>query len=69
MPANTPPAVVAGASAVVNEALKSPELKETYAKSGMDTLQGSPESFAALKKPDLASWGPVIKAPGFTAED
>ena len=69
MPANTPPAVVARASGVINEALKLPEIKETYAKFGMDTLQGSPESFAALLKSDLASWGPVIKASGFTAED
>ncbi|MBC7704045.1 MAG: hypothetical protein H7274_08930 [Rhodoferax sp.] len=69
MPANTPPAVVAKAAASINEALKSPELKETYAKFGMDPLQGSPESFAALIKSDLAAWGPVIKASGFTAED
>ena len=38
MPANTLPAVVARASGVINEALKLPELKETYAKFGMDTL-------------------------------
>ena len=69
MPANTPRAVVARASAVINEALKSPELKETYAKFGMDPLQGSPDSFADLVKADLAGWGPVIKASGFTAED
>ena len=69
MPANTPPAIVAKAAAVINEALKSAELKETFSKFGMDALQGSPESFAALIKADLAAWGPVIKASGFTAED
>lgn len=69
MPANTPPAVVAKAAATINEALRLPELRETFAKFGMEPLQGSPESFAALVKSDLAAWGPVIKASGFTAED
>ena len=69
MPANTPSALVAKASGVINEALKSPELKETYSKFGMDPLQGSPESFAVLVKSGLAAWGPIIKASGFTAED
>ncbi len=69
MPASTPPAVVARASAAINDALKSPELKDTYSKFGMDALQGTPESFAALIKNDIAMWGPVIKASGFTAEE
>ena len=69
MPAQTPPAVVAKAAAAINEALRLPELRETLAKFGMEPLQGSPESFAALVKSDLGAWGPVIKASGFTAED
>lgn len=69
MPAQTPPAVVAKAAAAINEALRLPELRETLSKFGMEPLQGSPESFAALVKSDLAAWGPVIKASGFTAED
>lgn len=69
MPANTPPAVVAKAAAVINEALKTSELKDTLGRFGMDALQGTPESFAALIKADLAAWGPTIKASGFTAED
>lgn len=35
----------------------------------MDALQDTPESFAALIKADLAMWGPVVKASGFTAEE
>ena len=69
MPAQTPPAVVAKAAAAINEALRLPELREALAKFGMEPLQGSPESFAALVKSDLGAWGPVIKASGFTAED
>ena len=69
MPAHTPPAVVARAAAAINEALRLPDLRETFSKFGLEPLQGSPESFAALVKSDLAAWGPVIKASGFTAED
>ncbi len=70
MPAHTPPAVVvARAAAAINEALRQPELRETFSRIGMEPLQGSPESFAALVKSDLAAWGPIIKASGFTAED
>ena len=61
--------VVAKAAVAINEALRLPELKETFAKFGMEPLQGSSESFAALIKSDLAAWGPVIKASGFTVED
>ena len=69
LPANTPPAIVSTASSAINEALKSPELRETYSKFGMEPLAGTPESFAALIRSDLARWGPVIKASGFTAEE
>ena len=69
MPANTPQAIVSRAASTINDALKSPELRETYSKFGMDPLGGTPESFAALIKSDLAQWGPVIKASGFTAEE
>jgi tripartite-type tricarboxylate transporter receptor subunit TctC len=69
MPANTPSAIVEKTSIVINEALKSPELKETYAKFGMDAMQGTPQSFAALIRRDIAMWEPVIKSSGFTAEE
>lgn len=69
MPANTPPVIVSKASTAINEALRSPELRDTYSKFGMDALQGTPESLTALIKSDLSMWGPVIKASGFTAEE
>ncbi|MES2399369.1 MAG: Bug family tripartite tricarboxylate transporter substrate binding protein [Pseudomonadota bacterium] len=69
MPANTPPAVVVKAAAAINDALKTQELKDTYAKFGMEAMQGTPQAFAELIKSDLAAWGPVIKASGFTAEE
>ncbi len=69
MPANTPKAIVARTSALVNDALKLPAVREAYAKQGSEPLQSTPESTTALLKTDLAKWGAIVKASGFTAEE
>ncbi|WP_233246824.1 Bug family tripartite tricarboxylate transporter substrate binding protein [Limnohabitans sp. Rim8] len=69
MPSNTPTSVIQKTASSINEALKTPELVEAYSKFGMETMVSSPESFSALIRNDLAMWGPIIKASGFTAED
>lgn len=69
MPANTPKATVAKASEVVNAALKSPAVRENYAKQGGEPMQSTPESTTALLKADFTRWGTIVKASGFTAED
>jgi tripartite-type tricarboxylate transporter receptor subunit TctC len=69
MSANTPAPVVGKVAGVVNEALRSPETREAFSKFGLDPVSSTPESFAALIKADLALWGPVVKASGFTAEE
>ncbi|PUE56539.1 hypothetical protein B9Z36_09545 [Limnohabitans sp. Rim8] len=69
MPANTPNSIVSKASAAINDALKSQELIDAFSKFGMTTIHSTPESFASLIKNDIATWGPIVKASGFTAED
>lgn len=69
MPAKTPNAIVARTSELVNEALKLPEVKEAYAKQGLEPLQSTPVSTRALLEADLAKWGAIVKASGFTAEE
>jgi tripartite-type tricarboxylate transporter receptor subunit TctC len=69
MPAKTPNAVVARASELVNEALKLPEIKENYAKQGLEATQSTPAGTRALLKADMAKWGAIVKASGFTAEE
>ena len=69
MPAKTPDAIVARASELVNEALKQPEVKETYNKQGLEPTLSTPASARALLKADLAKWGAIVKASGFTAEE
>ena len=69
MPSNTPTSVIQKTASSINEALKTPELVEAYSKFGMEPMLSSPESFSTLIKNDLATWGPIVKASGFTAED
>lgn len=69
LPAKTPNAIVARTSELVNEALRLPEVKETYNKQGLEPLQSTPASTQALLKADLAKWGAIVKASGFTAEE
>jgi tripartite-type tricarboxylate transporter receptor subunit TctC len=69
LPANTPKAILTRTSNIVNEAMKTPTMKEAYAKQGSEPLQSTSESTAALLKTDMARWGAVVKASGFTPED
>ena len=69
MPPKTPAAIVSPAANAINEALRAPETREIFAKFAMEPMPGTPEQFAALIRSDLASWGPIVKASGFTAED
>lgn len=69
LPASTPRDIVNRTSTIVNNALKLPALRESYAKQGSEPLQSTPESTAALLKTDLARWGTIVKGSGFTPED
>ena len=68
-PARTPPDFVRRLNAAVQDALGSPEMQEVFARTGLQPLRESPEAFAERVKADLAHWGPIVKATGFTPED
>ena len=69
MPANTPKSIVLKTSTIVNEALKSPALRESFAKQGSDPIQSTPENTAALLKADMVRWGNIVKDSGFIPEE
>lgn len=69
LPANTPKAVVLKTSSVVNQALRLPALKESYAQQGSEPIQSTPESTAALLKTDMLRWGNIVKDSGFVPEE
>jgi tripartite-type tricarboxylate transporter receptor subunit TctC len=69
LPANTPKAVVLKTSSLVNQALRLPALKESYAQQGSEPIQSTPESTAALLKTDMLRWGNIVKDSGFVPEE
>lgn len=68
-PAKTPPEVVRRLNAAVQEALQTPEMQEVFTRNGLLPLRESSEAFASRLKDDIARWGPIVKATGFTPED
>lgn len=67
-PAKTPEATVRTLNAAINKALLSPELREKFAKLGLEPTGGSPADLLATMKRDADRWGPVVKASGFRAD-
>jgi tripartite-type tricarboxylate transporter receptor subunit TctC len=68
-PAKTPPDLVRRLNAAVQDGLATPELAEVFARTGLTPLRESPEAFTSRVRADLAHWGPIVKATGFTPED
>lgn len=55
--------------AAVNQATESQELKDRFAKFGMETVTANAQQLAALIDGDTRRWAPIVKAVGFKAED
>jgi tripartite-type tricarboxylate transporter receptor subunit TctC len=55
-------------NAAVNKALEAPEVKERFAKLGLEPTGGSAADLVALMKRDTERWGPVVKASGFKGD-
>jgi tripartite-type tricarboxylate transporter receptor subunit TctC len=67
-PAKTSEAVVKQINAAVNKALATPELRERFAKLGLEPTGGSPADLAAAMKRDTERWAPIVKASGFRGD-
>ena len=59
LPAGTPRAVADKLNADLNKVLAMPEVKERFAKLGMQTAPGTPDELAATLRADLARWSKV----------
>ncbi len=68
-PAKTPPELVRRINAAVQEALATPEMQEVFSRHGLLPLREGPEAFAQRLKDEIAAWGPIVKATGFTPDD
>ncbi len=67
-PAGTPPAIVTRLNEETTKALASAELKDKLGPLGMETMQGSPQSFSRLVAGDLEKWRGVVKSAKIQAE-
>ena len=68
-PAKTPPEFVRRLNAAVQEALGTPEMQEVFTRLGLQAIRESPEAFGHRLREEIARWGPIVKATGFTPDD
>ena len=66
--AGTPRETVMRLNAALNNASKSPKLREILESRGADVVQGSPEDFVNFVKAETAKFAPVIKRAGVVVE-
>lgn len=63
-PGKAPREIVQRLSAAVNEAMKSPELRDVYSRAGNDPATSTPEEFAARIRTDIGKWAKLVKEAG-----
>ena len=67
-PAATAPAVVAKLNAAVNQGLQSGELRESFAKLGLEPKIGTASDFATAITEDARQWDAIVKETGIKLE-
>jgi tripartite-type tricarboxylate transporter receptor subunit TctC len=67
-PANTPGPIVAKLNAAINEGLRSAEMRESFAKLGLEPKTGTPGDFAAALADDAHEWESIVKESGIRLE-
>jgi tripartite-type tricarboxylate transporter receptor subunit TctC len=68
-PASTPKETVDRLSRAIAQATQTPDVRAWIQKGGMEPTGTAPAELAAIMKADYETWGPVIRASGFTSED
>jgi len=64
-PAKTPKDTIERLSGAINEAIRSPELRQKLEAMGLDPTGTTPAELARIHRSDYDKWGPVIRASGF----
>jgi tripartite-type tricarboxylate transporter receptor subunit TctC len=67
-PAGTPEAIVVRLNAAVNDALKSPTIKDALFKFGSEPLGGTPQDFTNFVASESAKWAEIIHLSGVPVE-
>jgi tripartite-type tricarboxylate transporter receptor subunit TctC len=61
VPHGTPPAIVHALNGAINEAIRSPEIKERFEQLNIESRQTTPEEFRAFVTDQTERWGKVVK--------
>jgi tripartite-type tricarboxylate transporter receptor subunit TctC len=67
-PANTPKDYVQRVNAVVNRALKRPEMQSKLVDLGFETAGGTPDEFGAWIRKEIVKWAKIVRESGAKAE-
>jgi tripartite-type tricarboxylate transporter receptor subunit TctC len=59
-PAGTPPAVIEKLNGAVRQALAKPEIREAFAKQGIDVAPSSPAELSAMMEAEARMWANVL---------
>ena len=63
-PAGTPREIVQRLNAEIRKVIEAPEVRERWAKTGVQVQSGSPEQFAEFLKSEVARWAGVVRDAG-----
>ena len=68
LPAGALPDIVQKLNAVINSVVQSAEIRENFARQGVDIDVKSPESFGQMMKAEIVKWESVVRKAGVKAE-
>lgn len=68
LPAGTSPAIVQKLNEAVNQALRSPDIRERLDGLAFEPVGGSPQQTATYVKAEIEKWGKVVRAGNITAQ-
>ncbi len=63
-PAGTPAAVIARLNATINEGLRSPDMRASFAKLGIEPQISTPQEFAAIIAEEVPKWTRIVQVTG-----
>jgi len=61
VPHGTPPAIVRTLNGAINEAIRSPDVKERFEQLNIDSRQNTPEEFRDFVRDQMERWSKVVK--------
>ncbi|MBC7780296.1 MAG: tripartite tricarboxylate transporter substrate binding protein [Proteobacteria bacterium] len=67
-PARTPVAIVARINGELNRIAALPDMKERYAREGVEPVSGTPERFRTYLQSEIVKWAKVVKDSGARAD-